>query len=182
MVLTTTLTTVNPLWGPFFFLEIRKKRHTRIWKSFKRKRGGEGMKAGLRPRQWRHYYPTATGVASLPRQSPSPSRRGGYGSRATAQSHSISCTSPLAHSLPSSSTSIHPDYTSNGTSSQQPPTVMELCLNEQSCLSASPLFSLSASPPPPRLSLSLIAHSSHLPIFIYRKNSALWRPVCGEEK
>ena len=36
----------------------------------------------------------------------------------------------LLHSLFSSS-SIHPDYTSNGSSSQQPPTVMELCLNEQ---------------------------------------------------
>lgn len=37
--------------------------------------------------------------------------------------------------------SIHPDYTSNGSSSQQPPTVMELCLNEHPCPSTPPLFS-----------------------------------------
>lgn len=60
-----------------------------------------------------------------------------------AQSHRISFISPLAHSLLSLFSSIHPDYTSNGFSSQQPPTVMELCLNEQLCLSTSPLFSLS---------------------------------------
>ena len=63
-----------------------------------------------------------------------------------ALSHSISCISPFRSLSLSSSSSIHPDYTSNGSSSQQPPTVMELCLNEQPCLHfslfLSSLFSL----------------------------------------
>lgn len=61
-----------------------------------------------------------------------------WGSWTMAQSQCISCISPIVHHLFSS---IHPDYTSNGSSSQQPPTVMELCLNEQPCLCTSPLFS-----------------------------------------
>ena len=75
-------------------------------------------------------------------------------------------------SSPSASSSIHPDYTSNGSSSQQPPTVMELCLNEQQCLSTPPFFS-----PSVFFFLSLITHKhthththttlSLLPILIY---------------
>lgn len=57
------------------------------------------------------------------------------------QSRGISSISSLLHRLcPYFHPSIHPDCTSNGSSSQQPPTVMELCLSEQQCLSAAPLF------------------------------------------
>ena len=81
--------------------------------------------------------------------------------------------SPCSSSL-SASSSIHPDYTSNGSSSQQPPTVMELCLNEQQCLSTPPFFS-----PSVFFFHSLNTHTlnhththtthSLLPIFIYWK-------------
>lgn len=75
----------------------------------------------------------------------------GYGSITQHQLYISSCSSPL-----SSFSSIHPDYTSNGSSSQQPPTVMELCLNEQPCLSTPPFFPLLLSPPP---SLKMHAHT-----------------------
>lgn len=74
----------------------------------------------------------------------------GYGSITQHQLYISSCSSPL-----SSFSSIHPDYTSNGSSSQQPPTVMELCLNEQPCLSTPPFFPLLLSPP----SLKMHAHT-----------------------
>lgn len=49
--------------------------------------------------------------------------------------------SPLHRLCPYFHPSIHPDCTSNGSSSQQPPVVMELCLNEQQqCPSTAPLF------------------------------------------
>lgn len=67
-------------------------------------------------------------------------------------------TPPCSWSL-SLFSSIHPDYTSNGSSSQQPPTVMELCLNEHPCPSTPPLFSPSVFFVP-----SLNTHSFALPL------------------
>lgn len=54
----------------------------------------------------------------------------------------LGCISSPLHRLgPYFHPSIHPDCTSNGSSSQQPPVVMELCLNEQQqCPSTAPLF------------------------------------------
>lgn len=107
--------------------------------------------------------PAVTGVISFP-DSPFPYLGElwviGYGSITQ---------DPLAHSLLSLFSSIHPDYTSNGFSSQQPPTVMELCLNEQLCLSTSPLFSLSL------LFLSFLTHTQAFP-FSFVLNTTYWNP------
>lgn len=99
--------------------------------------------------QW--LLPSMTGVLSFPFSSPP---LGG--------SRVMSCGSITKHQLyisrcsssPSSSPSIRPDYTSNGSLSQQPPTVMESCSGEH------PLLCTSA-PPPSTPFLSLLLRFKH---------------------
>lgn len=80
----------------------------------------------------------------------------------------MSCGSITKHQLyisrcsssPSSSPSIRPDYTSNGSLSQQPPTVMESCSGEH------PLLCTSAPPLPSSHSFSVLNTQAHTNLFL----------------
>lgn len=97
----------------------------------------DGAGSSERCKYWaRDVLPSLTGVITLP-YSPSPP-----GERLCFNLVASGCiSSPLHRLCPYFHPSIHPDCTSNGSSSQQPPAVMELCLNEQlQCPSTAPLF------------------------------------------
>lgn len=97
----------------------------------------DGAGSGERCKYWAcDVLPSLTGVITLP-YSPSPPGEGLCFNLVARGCIS----SPLHRLCPYFHPSIHPDCTSNGSSSQQPPAVMELCLNEQlQCPSAAPLF------------------------------------------
>lgn len=101
---------------------------------------GDGAGSSERCKYWaRDVLPSLTGVITLP-YSPSPP-----GERLCFNLVASGCiSSPLHRLCPYFHPSIHPDCTSNGSSSQQLPAVMALCLNEQQqCPSTAPLFSVS---------------------------------------
>lgn len=143
--------------------ELRRKPHTKRQKEKEKKSRCKKASVTL-------LLPSVTGVCSL---SWSPSCRMlwviGDASITPHQLYISSCSFCLY-----SSSSIHSDYTSNGSSSQQPPTVMELCLNEQPCLPFSLLLSFFFSSP-------LLTHTPP-PIFIYKRELNTTEAYRGEKK
>jgi len=103
--------TADPLHGVFYLRTQRGEEERQ------QRRHSEGKKSQL--------LPSLTGVISFSHcASPLQGQRSrGYGSISKHQLHI------------SSSPSIHPHYTSNSSSSQQPPTVMDSRFNERPCLS-----------------------------------------------